>query len=134
MDSTPKTLSLRNRKTLPSSFRSSTSSMMIALCEERTLPTLMSLPSRYRIGSPSVIPHRTTRRVVLCTTRVVHVWLWSGHLTTARVVKKNCKNKIVPFRPSLTPFLGTPSPGPKLSFFLLQKKIPSATVLDKGLP
>ena len=42
--------------------------------------------------------------------------------TGPRGEKKLKKISFVPFRPFLTPFLGTPSPGPKLPFFLSTKK------------
>ncbi len=51
-DSDPRTVSLSSRRMLPSSFRSSTASMRLPLCGERTLPTLLLLTSRHRIGSP----------------------------------------------------------------------------------
>ncbi len=54
----------------------------------------------------------------------------SGHRTIARAVRKNWTIFFVPFRPSLTPFLGPPSPGPKLSFFLW-KKNPRKRVIDE---
>ncbi len=65
-----------------------------------------------------------------CTTRAV---VRSGHRTTASAVKKNWNFFFVPFRPSLTPFLGTPSPGTKLSFCLPKKKIQCGKnrVIDK---
>jgi hypothetical protein len=44
--------------------------------------------------------------------------------------EKKLKFFFVPFRPSLTPFLGTPSPGPKLSFFLQKKIIQSVSKIE----
>ncbi len=63
--------------------------------------------------SSDAVQHRT------CTTRAV---VRSGHCTTTCAVKKNWRFFFVSFRPSLTPFLDTPSPGTKLYFFLPQKK------------
>ena len=51
VDSAPRTVSLISRRTLLSPFRSSTASMT-PVCGVRTLPTLLLLKSRHRIGSP----------------------------------------------------------------------------------
>jgi hypothetical protein len=51
LNSAPRTVSLSSRWTLLSPFRCSTASMR-PLCGVRTLPTLLLLPSRHRIGSP----------------------------------------------------------------------------------
>ena len=59
VDSAPRTVSLISRRTLLSPFRSSTASMT-PVCGVRTLPTLLLLKSRHRIGSPLRVPRRLT--------------------------------------------------------------------------